>query len=53
MHRVLAWLKARLEVIVPLLAVPTFFAMVELTQGEVKAGKACWYMGWRLSILAW
>jgi len=37
MHNILAWLKARLEVIVPLLAVPTFFAMVELTQGEVKA----------------
>ncbi len=37
MHNILAWLKARLDVIVPLLAVPTFFAMVELTQGEVKA----------------
>ena len=37
MRSVLAWLKARLEVIVPLLAVPTFFAMLELTQGEVKA----------------
>jgi len=37
MHNILAWLKARLELIVPLLAVPTFFAMVELTQGEVKA----------------
>jgi hypothetical protein len=37
MRSVLAWVRARIEVSVPLLAVPTFFAMLEFTQGEVKA----------------
>jgi membrane protease YdiL (CAAX protease family) len=37
MRRVFSWLTARLELIVPVLAVPTFFAMVGFMQGEVSA----------------
>ncbi|MGW8249743.1 MAG: CPBP family intramembrane glutamic endopeptidase [Anaerolineales bacterium] len=36
MHNVIAWLKARLELVVPILAVPTFFAMLRFMQGQVQ-----------------
>jgi membrane protease YdiL (CAAX protease family) len=36
MRRLFTWLIARIELVVPLLAVPTFFAMVQFMQGEVK-----------------
>ncbi len=37
MQRILSWISARIELFVPLLAVPTFFSMVGFMQGEVSA----------------